>query len=166
MPSILFVCTANQFRSPIAAACLLQSIDRENTDAKWTVESAGTWTTPGMPAAKIALQIANQLRLTGLDCHLTRQLDQQLLEQFDLIIVMEAGHKEAISSEFPSICKKVYLLSELVDDFAYDIPDPVEPGINPSDVGQELQKILARGKEKILHLAMTLSRLQSPNECL
>ena len=157
MPSILFVCTANQFRSPIAAACLSQSIARQDTAAKWSIESAGTWTTPGMPAPKIALQIANQLGLEGLERHLTRQVDQHLLNRFDLIIVMEAGHKEAISSEFPSSCKRLYLLSEIVDDFAYDIPDPVEPGINPSDVGRELHMLLTRGKEKILHLAMTVS---------
>ena len=71
---------------------------------------------------------------------------------------MEAGHKEAISTEFPSSCKRLYLLSEIVDDFAYDIPDPVEPDINPGDVGRELHRILIRGKEKILQLAMTQSR--------
>ncbi|HLO17788.1 MAG TPA: hypothetical protein VK206_23360 [Anaerolineales bacterium] len=164
MPFILFVCTANQFRSPLAAACLLQGIKNENFDTKWIVESAGTWTIPGMPAATSALQIAKQLKLAGLDRHLTRQVDQQLLDQFDLIIVMETSHKEAISSEFPSIYKRVYLLSELVDDFPYDIPDPMDPGIDPGDVGRDLYRMLARGKEKILQLAMTLSGLQSSKE--
>ena len=164
MPSIMFVCTANQFRSPLAAACLLQGIHRENPDTEWIVESAGTWTTPGMPAATSALQIANQLRLAGLDCHLTRQLDQKMLDQFDLILVMEAGHKEAILTEFPSVCNRVYLLSELVDDFPYDIPDPVTPGIDPGEVGRDLHRILARGKKKILQLAVTLSGLQSSGE--
>lgn len=162
MPSILFVCTANQFRSPLAAASLLRAVDPENSDAKWIVESAGTWTTPGMPAATSAVQIAKQLRLTGLDHHLTRQLDQQLLDRFDLILVMESGHKEAISTEFPAVCNRVYLLSELVDDFPYDIPDPVGPGVDPGEVGRDLHRIIARGKEKILGLAVTLSGMQSP----
>ncbi len=162
MPSILFVCTANQFRSPLAAACLLLAIDHEDTDTKWVVESAGTWTTPGLPAATSAIQVAKQLRLTGLDHHLTRQLDRQLLDQFDLIVVMESGHKEAILTEFPSVCNRVYLLSELVDDFPYDIPDPVGPGVDPGEVGRDLYRILARGKEKILGFARSLSSMQSP----
>lgn len=164
MPSILFVCTANHFRSPLAVACLLQAIHREDTDTKWIVESAGTWTTPGMPAATSAVQVAKRLRLPALDHHLTRQLDEKLLERFDLIPVMEAGRKEAISTEFPSVCNRVYLLSELVDDFPYDIPDPAEPGIDPGEVGRDLHRMLARGKEKILQLARTLSTLQSSEE--
>jgi len=159
MPSILFVCTANQFRSPIAAAYLSKSIARENTTAKWVVESAGTWATPDLPAPKLALQIANQLGLKGLDSHRTRQVDQNILSRFDLIIVMEAGHKEAISIEFPAISRHVYLLSEIVDEMPYDISDPAKPGINPSEAGRELQTLIFRGKEKILQLAESLSQL-------
>jgi len=161
MPSVLFVCTANQFRSPIAAACLLKNIEQENTDRKWIVESAGTWTRDGMPAPDIALQIANQLGLDGLDKHLTRQIEQKLLNGFDLIIVMEIGHKEAICSEFPSVCDRLYLLSEIVDEFAYDIPDPANSDVDPKDIGRELYVLMTRGKGKILQLAESLGKYQS-----
>ena len=162
MPSVLFVCTANQFRSPIAAACLLKNIEQENTDRKWTIESAGTWARVGLPAPDVALQIANQLGLNGLDRHLTRQIDQKLLDEFDLIIVMEIGHKEAICSEFPSVCGRLYLLSEIVDGFAYDIPDPADSGINPNEVGREIFMLTVRGKEKILRLAETFCKSRLP----
>jgi protein-tyrosine phosphatase len=161
MPSILFVCTANQFRSPIAAACLLKSIERENTNAKWIVESAGTWTTSGLPAPKMALEVANQLRLKGLDYHRTRQVDQNILDRFDLILVMEVGHKEAISIEFPSTHGRLYTLSEIVDDISYDIPDPANLEINPADVGRQLSMLITRGKGRILQMAESLSRLRS-----
>ena len=115
MPSVLFVCTANQFRSPIAAACFLKHIEREALDTKWKVESAGTWTESGMHAPGIALQVARSLGLDGLESHLTRQVEQDLLDQFDLVIVMEKGHKEAIYTEFPSARQRLYLLSEIVE---------------------------------------------------
>jgi protein-tyrosine-phosphatase len=162
MPSILFVCTANQFRSPIAAACLLKNIDQENTDRKWIIESAGTWARAGLPVPDIALQIADQLGLDRLDSHLTRQIDQKLLNKFDLIIVMEIGHKEAICSEFPSVCGRLYLLSEIVDGFAYDIPDPAKSDISTNDIGRELYMLITKGKGKILRLAETLYKSRSP----
>lgn len=162
MPSILFVCSANQFRSPIAAACLLKNIEQENADRKWIVESAGTWTRAGLPAPHITLQIANQLGLDGLDRHLTRQVDQKLLNEFDLIIVMEMGHKEAIYSEIPSVGGRLYLLSEIVEDISYDIPDPSDSSIDPNDIGREICMLITRGKGKILELAESIGKYELP----
>src|SRR5512145_1322078 len=96
MPSILFICTANQFRSPLAAACLLNTIQATQPAGIWVVESAGTWTTGGMPAPELSKKIAGELGLPGLENHRTRQVDLELLSRFDLSIVMEAGHKEAL----------------------------------------------------------------------
>ena len=164
MPSILFVCTANQFRSPLAAACFLKVIEEERAaDAgAWRVESAGTWTEDGLPAAEIALQVARHLRLYGLSGHRTRQISQALLDPYDLIVVMEKGHKEALSTEFPSTRGRLYLLSEIVDEAVYDIPDPGHYGAQAFDVGRDLYSLITRGKENILQLAISLSRLTPP----
>jgi protein-tyrosine phosphatase len=157
MPSILFVCTANQFRSPLAAACLLDAIQRARLAGVWIVESAGTWTKAGIPAPELSRQIASELGLPGLESHLTRQVDQELLSQFDLIIAMEAGHKEALGIEFPSTQKRVFMLSEIVEGIQYDIPDPVAPGIDPNEVAHELKMLIDEGVSKITHLAESLS---------
>jgi len=162
MPSVMFVCSANQFRSPIAAACLLKNIEQMNTDRKWIVGSAGTWASAGLIMPDFALQVANQLGLDGLAYHHTRQIDQKLLNEFDLIIVMEIGQKEAISSEFPSVAGRLYLLSEIVDDISYDIPDPTNPGINPTDIGREIYNLIKEGKENILDLAESISKYRLP----
>jgi protein-tyrosine phosphatase len=158
MPSILFVCTANQFRSPLAAACFLKQAVPENHPKKWRVESAGTWGKSGLGASAIALDVAASLGLDGLDLHRTRQIGPGLLARFDLVLVMEQGHKEAICAEFPSICRHVYLLSEVVDGFPYDIPDPGRPGVNPAEVGSLLSDLISRGKSKIQELAESLKR--------
>ena len=162
MPSILFVCTANQFRSPLAAACLLKTMEHEDTGRAWIVESAGTWAKAGLPAPDIALQVASQLGLEGLEGHRTRQVDHDLLDQFDLILVMESGHKEALCSEFPSVGRRVHLLPEIADGIPYDIPDPADARIEPNEVGRELNMLIARGKEKILQLAERLRKYSSP----
>ncbi len=152
MPSILFVCTANQFRSPIAAACLLERIGHDSTAKKWRVESAGTWAVHGLGAPGMTLAAAS-LGLDGLERHRSRQLNRELLAGFDLVLVMESGHKEAICAEFPSACPRVYLLSEVVDGLPYDIPDPADRGVDPGEVASLLSDLIARGKDKILALA-------------
>lgn len=157
MPSILFVCTANQFRSPLAAACLLDAIQKAQPAGVWKVESAGTWTKIGVPVPAFVIQIAKSLDLPKLENHRTRQVDHELLAQFDLIIVMEAGHKEALCIEFPTIKKRIYMLSEIVEGTRYDIPDPVSPGIDPDDVVKELKLLINEGQDKIFRLAESLS---------
>ena len=161
MPSILFVCTANQFRSPLAAACLQKIVEQEPYAKQWTIESAGTWTPARVPAPKLTLQIAKYFELSGVDKHLSRQIDRNLLNQFDLILVMEEGHKEAITSEFPSVRGRVFLLSEIVDDIPYDIPDPATTVADPRTVALEIRDLITRGKEKILARADALASSRS-----
>ena len=73
MPLILFVCTANRFRSPIAAACTEQKLQKADLANKWTVISAGTWTTEGIPAHPRAVMAAAALGL-DLTAHRTREV--------------------------------------------------------------------------------------------
>lgn len=49
MPSVLFACTANRFRSPIAAARFSHCLQNEVDVQDWRVGSAGTWAEPGLP---------------------------------------------------------------------------------------------------------------------
>ncbi|MGB8214214.1 MAG: hypothetical protein WCE68_11710 [Anaerolineales bacterium] len=145
MPSILFVCSANRYRSVLAAAffcqCLEQVADRES----WSVSSAGTWTKPGLPPDARALQDA---RDWGLDIkrHRSRQVDANLLAQNDLVLVMEAGQKEALQIEFPMERNKIYLLSEVANGLPYDIPDPLNPdGATHQEIAVELHSLITHG---------------------
>ena len=158
MPSILFICTANQFRSPLAAAYLSRLIAQEDATRAWKIESAGTWATDGSRAPAMTEETARSLGLPGLQGHLTRQVDRELLAQFDLVIVMEQGHKEALCAEFPAACRKISLLAEIVDGVPYDIPDPGKGQAAPAETGSILADLLRRGKEKILASAESLSK--------
>jgi protein-tyrosine phosphatase len=156
MPSVLFVCRANQFRSPLAAAFLLKQIRSDHRAEEWSVGSAGTWTKPGQPAASMAMRIANRLDLVGLNEHRTRQVSRELLDGYDLILTMETGQLEAIASEFYAVSDRAMLLSEVAEGTLYDIPDPVGLMNDPEEVATELQMLIEKGGEKILKLAETL----------
>ena len=122
MPSVLFICTGNMFRSPIAEAAFRDQLGRDGLPG-WTVSSAGTWTAPGQPPPRATVDLARSLGL-DLSGHLTRLVDESMLAAADAVLVMESGHKEAIEVEFPSARKKIYLISQVLTGKAYDIPDP------------------------------------------
>jgi beta-ureidopropionase / N-carbamoyl-L-amino-acid hydrolase len=124
MPAILFVCTANQFRSPIAAACFSKKLASMGWKGEWTVQSAGTWTSPDEPALPAAIVAARKIGVS-LDGHETKAITPELVSIQDLILVMESGHKEALQNEFPLFSNRVFLLSEVIQDKIEEIPDPV-----------------------------------------
>ena len=90
---------------------------------QWQIESAGTWTEEGLPPSKGANEALNQLFGLNLNSHHSRQLTTELMDQFNLILVMEYGHKEALQIEFPNRASRVFLLSEMVG-AKYEIEDP------------------------------------------
>lgn len=87
---ILFVCTGNTCRSPLAEA-----LARRASQARgWhhlEVASAGVAAGPGQPASEGSLRVA---RRHGLDLagHRSRPVDRELAEWADLILVMSHGH--------------------------------------------------------------------------
>jgi protein-tyrosine phosphatase len=154
MPSVLFVCTANLYRSPLAAAFLRADLKRATDGNEWSIESAGTWTKSG---SLIHAQTIEDASHFGLDVrgHRSRQVSHELLSKQDVVLVMETGHKEALDIEFPDQAEKIYLLSEVVDGLTYDIPDPFSlEGKHDRDVATELHRIITRGHEKIFKLAL------------
>ena len=58
MTSILFLCTANQIRSPFAAAYFKQLLQHTSYN-NWLVDSAGTWATPGLPVGSSLRQLSS-----------------------------------------------------------------------------------------------------------
>src|SRR6266542_967312 len=123
MYSVLFVCTGNQYRSPIAAEVFRELLIRNGRAIEWQVGSAGTWTSPGYRSLPEAVDLARSFGI-NIDGHITRMVNAQMLESANLVLVMEEGHKESIQVEFPFARKKVYLLSQVVEGLVYDIPDP------------------------------------------
>ena len=161
MPSILFVCTANRFRSPIAAIAFARQVVKRGDDHHINISSAGTWTVPGLPATPDALKQAQKYNL-NLSLHKSRLISLEILSQADLVLVMDANHKEGITHEFPVVADKIYLLAEVTNEASYDIPDPYSTDETPSVVAKEIVEMIERGYEKILALA--LEKAQHPKD--
>src|SRR3990167_11549405 len=106
---ILFVCTANICRSPMAETILKEKLKNSGmTDI--SVSSAGLMDMKGGRAREEALKIIGGL---GVDIskHRSRHLAGDMVKEADMIIVMEADHSDKILSEYPEVKEKVFLLS-------------------------------------------------------
>lgn len=150
MASILVLCNANQFRSPLAEHTLRKLLSANSNYTGWQVSSAGVWATLGNPAVPGLAQKAN---LPSLSEHRSRPLAAPLVEQADLIIVMEKGQKESLQLEFPQARERVFLLSELAGPVAYDIPDPAFSSEDPSRLVDEIIGLVEKGFTKIVSIA-------------
>lgn len=72
--------------------------------------------------------------------------------QANLILTMEAGHKEALSIEFPMLKDKIYLLSEM-SGHIQKVHDPIGGSLEEyEETTQELEKLIQLGLKKILNL--------------
>jgi len=161
MPSILFVCTANRFRSPIAALYFAREVVSRGDDQDIQVASAGTWASPGLQAMSKAVQLAQEYGL-NLSYHKSRIVSEGLLAQSDLILVMESGHKEALTHEFPATADRVYLLTEVVEGLNLDIPDPYgEAQADPQEVVKEIVGLIDEGYEQLLSFAKKMEEKRS-----
>jgi protein-tyrosine-phosphatase len=93
---ILFICTGNTCRSPIAAA-IARQVAEERGLSNLEVSSAGTSAAEGQPASDGALLVGleRQLDLTE---HRARQVSPELVQAADLILVMGPHHLERIEA--------------------------------------------------------------------
>src|SRR5690242_8131247 len=109
MPTILFVCTANQIRSVLAAAFFRQELETRKLTPSWVVESAGVWAADGIPASSAVQDYLRKMGLPGAEDHRSRRVSEDLVARAGAIIVMENRHRLAIQAEFPLAAAKIHL---------------------------------------------------------
>ncbi|PYJ99171.1 MAG: ribose 5-phosphate isomerase B [Verrucomicrobia bacterium] len=124
MRTILFVCTGNVCRSPMAEGLFRNAVKGRGD---FRVFSAGVGAIEGQPPSAYAVQALREL---GIDIsqQLSRMLTADVVNEADYIFGMTHGHVDAVNLLYPHATEKTFLLREFdetLDVFEKDISDPI-----------------------------------------
>lgn len=140
--NILFVCTGNTCRSPMAQALLEEKA--KEIGISLNIKSAGIFALDGQRASKEAIEV---LKADGIDIssHRANMIYRDLLEEADLILTMAVSHKGVLLSQYKFIKGKVYTLKEYAYGIEEDVVDPFGRDINVyKDTKEEIEKALEK----------------------
>ena len=117
MERILFVCTGNTCRSPMAEA-LLKAKQVQGIEVK----SAGVHAFPGSDASRHAKAALKEIGIEH--SHAASLLDQELVDWATRILTMTSSHKQLIIGNIPGAAHKTSTLKEFVMQSDRDVSDP------------------------------------------
>lgn len=124
---IIFVCTGNTCRSPMAEALMKQRVaDRlqctidELEDRNVMIMSAGIAATSGGRASPESVQLMQE-RGIDISLHESQPLSERLVRFADLILTMTRGHRDAIVAQWPDAAPR----TKIVCRDNSDVSDPI-----------------------------------------
>ena len=119
-PLLLFVCSANTCRSPMAAAIAARQAQTRAVALR--VASAGTATKAGYPAAEHAQQALAEIGLSLAD-HRSLPLTRDMINEATLVVAATARHRDMLRQFFAAEAAKIRSFGDLTD--GGDLSDPI-----------------------------------------
>ena len=153
---ILFVCTGNTCRSPIAESLLRDLATKSSLNLE--VRSAGVSTMDGLSISEMAEAVLCEQGISVK--HASQTINQELINWADIVLAMTNSHKYTLWHDFHQQKDKIYVLKEFIDPSCsvrkLDIYDPFGGDINVyRDCMQEL----------LTELQLLISKILEANCC-
>ena len=124
MKTILFLCTGNVCRSPMAEGLFRHAVRGRG---EFRILSAGLGALDGQPPSPHSVQAMKEI---GMDIsgQRSRALTAELVRSADLILGMTHGHVDTVQLLYPQAAEKTFLLREFdetLEPYEKDIGDPI-----------------------------------------
>jgi protein-tyrosine phosphatase len=110
VPHVLFVCTANLCRSPIAEHLMRSKLSDRKTE--WTVSSAGVSARKGGSLPAATTRVLDEAGISVPEWRTTR-LSEAVIRRADLILTATADHRRAVVSLSPAAVARTFTILEL-----------------------------------------------------
>jgi len=128
MGGVMFICTGNTCRSPMAEALAR----RFGGGAEFF--SRGVSAMDGGAASPMAVRVMRELYGIDLTGHISRPVTEADVSNANLILTMTESHRQRLASLFPFACDKLYTLYGFAradsDERYCDIADPYMSGFD------------------------------------
>ncbi|MGN8646412.1 low molecular weight protein arginine phosphatase [Gracilibacillus sp. HCP3S3_G5_1] len=143
--NILFVCTGNTCRSPMAQAIMQQKTAHN-------VQSAGIFAGEGLPASDGTTKVLQQEGISS--DHKSQPVTEKLMKWAELVLTMTQNHRDLLKQQYPSDTEKIYTLKE------YANPDYEMAWNNLKESYAQLEEAKLTGSEPDQTLLSKINKLE------
>jgi protein-tyrosine-phosphatase len=158
LKTILFVCSGNYCRSPLAEGLARLRLKQAGYDGPFVVRSAGTLPEyEGQLAAPLVLEVLREIGADG-QFNPPHQITADEIQQADLILGIARQHLAWIGERYPAASACTSLLSDLIGE-RWDVIDPGVQELEPLRVCRNtIDHVISTGLPELVRRATEMNR--------
>ncbi len=153
MKTILFVCSGNYCRSPLAEGLARLRLKQAGYGKQFSIRSAGTLPEyEGQPRAPLILEVLHEIGADG-QANPPHQIKPDEIELATAIFGVAQEHLDWITQHYPAAVSRTFLLSELVGE-RWDVRDPGVQALAPlRECRETLDRVITAGLPEMIRRA-------------